>query len=382
MRSHRLVPGLAAVSLIALAATAAAQSPTPPADPDPLRSTTFNVTFEGYYEYNGNRPPDRVNLLRAYDTRANSFSIQQVALVIENAPDRDAGRAIGLRVDLQFGQVTETAQGNPANEPRPNAYRNLWQAYGSYVFPGSRAIRLDFGKFGSSLGIETNYAKDNTQFSRALLFDFLPLYHNGLRLQVPVNDKVAVFYMLTNGVQQTEDANNFKSNHVMAVVTPSKTVSWTANYYAGQEQPDGGEPNGPNGWFRVLDTYVTCTPIADVSLSVDVNHTTNQTRSIDPASALNGVGLYARYAIDDTHAIAARYERLRDDGLFVGVRQALQEFTITAEHKAADGFLVRAEFRRDSSDVPLFPGRDAARTHQTTALVGLVWWIGAKPGAW
>src|SRR5262245_24258765 len=156
-------------SVLMLLATLATQAPapTPTPTPDPLAGWTLSGTFEGYYQWNANQPPDRVNLFRAYDTRANTFSIQQAAIVLESAPDRERGRSVGLRLDLQFGQATEALQGSPTNEPRPEAYRNLWQAYGSYVFPGSHAVRMDFGKFGSSLGIETNYAKDNPNFSRA-----------------------------------------------------------------------------------------------------------------------------------------------------------------------------------------------------------------------
>jgi hypothetical protein len=37
-------------------------------------------------------PYNRLNILRAYDTRANSFSIQQVGLVFETAPAVEEGR--------------------------------------------------------------------------------------------------------------------------------------------------------------------------------------------------------------------------------------------------------------------------------------------------
>ena len=50
-------------------------------------------------------------------------------------PDVAGGRRYGVRLDLQFGQATETLQGNPANEPRPEIYRNIFQAYGTYVVP-------------------------------------------------------------------------------------------------------------------------------------------------------------------------------------------------------------------------------------------------------
>jgi hypothetical protein len=80
-----------------------------------------------------------------------------------------------------------------------------------------------------------------------------------------------------------------------------------------------------------------------------------------------------------------RYERVDDEGgLFGGVPQLLQEVTFTAEYRFDEGFLLRGELRRDWSDVPFFVGSDPSSPEegQTTALVGVVWWIGGKKGAW
>jgi hypothetical protein len=351
---------------------------------DPWRAVDFGVTLESFYQYNWNRPPDRSIPLRAYDSRANSFAVQQAALVVDMLPDVDAGRRFGLRADLQFGMATETVQGNPANEPRPEAYRNLWQAYGSYVFPIGRGLQTDVGKFASNLGFETNYAKDNNHFSRAYLFNFLPFYHSGLRVTYPVSDQLSLMYMLTNGIQQTEDFNDFKSSHVTAIVKPLPVLSWTVNYYVGQEQPDGGAPDGPDGFFRVFDTYVSYTATPALSLGIDLNYVTNEVVKGGPSMSLQGLGAYARYQVTPPAALAVRYERLDDEGLFGGVEQVLHEVTATVEHKLADGFLVRGEFRRDWSNERFFPGPYAGdlRTHQNTALIGLVWWFGNKQGAW
>jgi Putative beta-barrel porin-2, OmpL-like. bbp2 len=350
----------------------------------PFEHVQFGVTFEGYYQYNWNRPYDRVNLLRAYDTRANVFSIQQTAVVIESAPDVDAGRRFGARVDLQFGQATETVQGGAANEPRPDVYRHIWQAYGTYVFPVGRGLQTDFGKFASNLGYETNYAKDNNHFSRAYLFNFLPFYHSGLRLTLPVHDKVTLMYMLTNGIQQTEDFNDFKSNHVTAIVKPITDLTWTINYYFGQEQPDGGEPEGPDGFFRVFDTYFAYTVTPKVSVGLDVNYVTNEANKSDDALSLQGTGVYLRFQASDPAGLSLRYERLDDEGLFGGIDQVLHEVTLTAEYKFADGFLARGEFRRDWSNDQFFTGRRQGdlRKDQNTFLIGLVWWFGNKSGAW
>jgi len=368
-----------------------ASQATPPAvpaeaAPSPWRNVKFGATLEGFYEYSWNRPPDRVLLLRAYDTRANTFGIQQAALVVDAAPDVDAGRRYGVRVDLQFGQATETVQGGAANEPRPDVYRHIWQLYGSYVIPaGDNVLQADFGKFASMLGYETNYAKDNQAFSRAYLFNFLPFYHAGLRLTFPVTDTVSVLYMLTNGIQQTEDFNDFKSNHIAAILKPVPIFTWTVNYYFGQEQPDGGEPGGPDGFFQVFDTYVTVTPTAALTLGGDVNYVTGEVNRADPSLALQGLALYGRYQLTGAAALAVRYERLDDEGLFGGIDQLLQEVTVTGEYELADGFMLRAEFRRDWSNERVFPGPGGAtdpRGHQNTFLVGGVWVIGNKTGAW
>jgi hypothetical protein len=365
---------------------AAAQEPTTATEQasDPWQHIRFGATVEGYYQYNWNRPYDRVNLLRAYDTRANVFGIQQAAIVVESATDVEAGRRFGARVDLQFGQATETVQGSPANEPRPDVYRHIWQAYGSYVFPLGRGLQTDFGKFASNLGYETNYAKDNNHFSRAYLFNFLPFYHSGLRVSLPVADQLTLMYMLTNGIQQTEDFNDFKSSHVVAIVKPVSDLTWTINYYFGQEQSDGGEPTGPDGFFRVFDTYAAYQVTPALSVGIDVNYVTNEVNKSDEALSLQGTGAYVRYQVSDPAALSLRYERLDDEGLFGGIDQVLQEVTLTGEYKFAEGFLARAEFRRDWSNELFFTGptSDDPRTHQNTFLVGLVWWFGNKSGAW
>lgn len=372
----------------------AQESPTPePATPvattpvparHPLAFLRFGVTLEGYYQWNANEPYDRVTPLRAYDTRANTFGMQQTAIIVESATDVAAGRRYGARVDLQFGQATAALQGSPANEPRPELYRNVWQAYGTYIFPVGRGLQADFGKFASSLGYETNYAKDDHHFSRAYLFNFLPYYHSGLRLSIPVHDRVTLMYMLTNGIQQTEEFNDFKSSHVAAIVTPATGVSWTVNYYAGQEQPDGAEPGGPDGYFRVFDTYVNWTATPALSLALDVNHVTNEVSAQDDALSLSGLGAYARYQFTQPSALALRYEYLDDEGLFGGIAQQLQELTVTYEHRLSDGFMARGEYRRDWSNERFFTGPqlDDSRRDQDTFTIGLVWWFGNKPGTW
>src|SRR5262252_2662100 len=205
---------------------------------DPLHDLQFATALDTYYAYNFNQPIGRVNLLRAYDATSNNFSLNQANLIVESPPNPDAGRRFGGRLDLQYGQATETLQGSAVNEPRPQVFRNIFQAYGTYVFPVGRGLTLDFGKWASALGFENNYVKDQINYSRSYWFNFLPFYHTGARVNYKINDGIALNYWITNGTQQTEAFNNFKDQLAGVVLQPAQSVTWSVQYYLGQEHRD------------------------------------------------------------------------------------------------------------------------------------------------
>jgi hypothetical protein len=377
----------------------------PKSDLNFLHGTTVNILLDGYYGYNFNNPIGRTNLLRAYDVSSNSFSLNQADLVLENAPDPEHGKRYGLRLDLQYGQATATLQGNASNEPRPDAYRNIFQAYGTYVFPVGRGLTVDFGKWASSLGIEGNYAKDQLNYSRSYWFNFLPFYHTGARVNYKVNNVLAINYWLTNGTQQTEPFNNFKDQMFGLNVQPRSNISWTLNYYLGQEHPDfqylpgstqpnlpvrQGIPfepiqNAPKGKLHIFDTYVTWAVTPRLTLAGEADYVVQRLLTTSAPDHTSGGAGYVRYQLGSRLAIAARAEYLSDrGGLFTGGTQAIKETTATFEQKIADGFLMREEWRRDASNHPFFltDTLGILKKEQNTATIGMVWWFGGKEGAW
>ena len=75
----------------------------------------------------------------------------------------------------------------------------------------------------------------------------------------------------------------------------------------------------------MIDTYVAYTATSKLSFGLDVNYVTNEVNQADPALSLQGIGAYARYQVSSPAALAVRYERLDDEGLFGGIDQVLQE---------------------------------------------------------
>jgi len=376
---------------------------------DFLRDTTINVDLDTYYGYNFNAPIGRVNYLRPYDVLSNNFSLNQAGVVIERAPDVEAGRRWGARVDLQFGQATDTLQGNPANEPRPEIYRNIFQAYGTYVVPLGNGLTVDFGKWASSLGIEGNYTKDQMNYSRSFWFNFLPFYHMGLRASYKVNDKLSLNYWVINGTNQTEATNSFKDELFGFTATPNKNVTWTLNYYYGQDNPDRTAATGcgpvpiqpglcftpirpePDGRTHIFDSYVSWQTTPKLSMALEGDYFIQRTwrnaaegESSAP-SHVDGGAAYVKYQFTPKVVLSGRAEYMSDPkGLFSGLDQALKEATATFDYKLGSGFLMRYEWRRDWASQPMFltATNGVLSKQQNTATVGLIWWFGQKEGAW
>ena len=367
--------------------------------------TTLNFGLDGYYGYNFNHPTGRVNLLRANDPLSDSFSLNQADVIVERTPDLNAGRRFGYRLDLMFGQQTEILQGSTANEARPQVYRNIFQAYGSYVLPIGSGLQVDFGKFTSSLGVEGNYAKDQLNYSSSYFYNFLPFYHEGVRATYNVNSKIALQYWLVNGANQTEDFNGFKSQAAILTFKPKSNISWNLNYYEGQEQRDvtalynPGLPTLPtqpglstdpvltrhDGRLQIIDTYATFDLGRGWSTTLEGDYVINRVASNSAPTTVYGGSAYLHRQMTKTFALNGRFTFLADPGgLFSGVSQDLKEATVTGVFQPMEGFQTKVEYRRDFSNRLFFLTNNpmSPAGAQNTLTLGMMWWFGGKQGSW
>ena len=367
--------------------------------------TTLNFGLDGYYGYNFNHPTGRVNLLRANDPLSDSFSLNQADVIVERTPDLNAGRRFGYRLDLMFGQSTEILQGSTANEPRPQVYRNIFQAYGSYVLPIGSGLQVDFGKFASSLGAEGTYTKDQLNYSSSYFYNFLPFYHEGVRATYNVNSKIALQYWLVNGANQTEDFNGFKSQAALLTIKPNSKISWDLNYYEGQEQRDvtalynpvvpvlptqPGLSTNPvlarhDGRLQIVDTYATFDLGRGWSTTLEGDYVINRVASNSAPTTVYGGSAYLHRQMTKTVALNGRFTFLADPGgLFSGVSQDLKEATLTGVFQPVEGFQTRVEYRRDFSNRLFFLTNNPmnAAGAQNTLTLGMLWWFGGKQGSW
>jgi hypothetical protein len=231
----------------------------------------------------------------------------------------------------------------------------------------------------------------------------------GLRANVPVSDRFSVNYWLINGANQVESTNGFKDQLFGFTANPAKSITWTTNYYLGQEHPDRAPATGcgpipvqpglcftairpaPDGRTHIFDSYATWQATSKLTIVLEGDYVIQrlwQNAAPGHSSApshTDGGAAYLRYELTPKIALATRAEYLSDrGGLFSGLSQTLKENTVTFDYRLSDGFLMRYEWRRDFSNQPSFLSstQGVLSKEQNTATLGLIWWWGRKEGAW
>jgi hypothetical protein len=140
-----------------------------------------------------------------------------------------------------------------------------------------------------------------------------------------------------------------------------------------------------NGRLHIIDTYGNWQVTPKLLVALEADYVIQRLFTNSAPARTSGGAAYARYQWSPRFAVGGRTEYLNDHGgLFSGATQSLKEVTLTFEQKLAEGFQVKEEWRRDFSNNAYFltDRLGVLSKQQNTATIGLVWWFGAKQGAW
>ena len=377
-RATTLLPRFAAL-LLCLAAPqwAAAQDPAKPADPAPdpdkvtlnfFKGTEVGGLVDGYYLWNSNKVAPQYH---AFDAFHNKFDLSMAEVWLAKAPASDS--PIGYKIRLNFGHATSVF--TPGTD---NDYKNIEEAYGSYLAPVGKGLQIDFGKFVTNAGAEVVEAKDNWNYSRSLLFQLaIPVYHAGVRFTYSPNDKVSLMGGIVNGWNNVNDNNDGKTVMASVTIKPTGSVSIIENYIGGPEQaPTIGTSTEP--WRNLSDTVVsfTLSPAVSLMANYDYGHDT----IANFGNTWQGIAGYAKIQANKMVAIVPRIEYYNDkNGWSTGTPQNITDATVTLEIKPADNFMWRIEYRGDFSDTATFVDSVGARKkNQNMLILGFLYSFSSK----
>lgn len=329
---------------------------TPAATPAPSTPPTwsagpidFSGAVDGYYSYNFQHPADRLNRLYNFNIPTQQFSLSMAKFGIAHSPD-----PIGGEIDLGFGDTFKQIN-SLDNDGGFNQY--VEQAFVSLKPAKAKGFELDFGKFVTTSGAEVIESYSNYNYSRSLLFSWaIPYYHFGVRTSWPMGKHLTGGFQVVNGWNNLVDNNSGKTLGLNVTATYSKWA-WVIDWYGGPENA------GTNvGWRHLFDTTLTLTPSSKASVYLNYDYGQNRNAvatatgfAKDTLATWKGFAGALRIQGTSKVAFAARGEWFNDgDGFNTLTSQQVKEVTFTGEYKIIEGFLWRAEYRHDWSNVPFF----------------------------
>ena len=109
---------------------------------------SIDLALDTYYDYNFNHPIGRVTCFEPMHVLSNEFSLNQAAVISASLRRRRRTLLLGGRLDLQIpSRRLIRRRGHPRTNRVPGIYRNIFQAYGSYVALLGKGLDIDFGKW-------------------------------------------------------------------------------------------------------------------------------------------------------------------------------------------------------------------------------------------
>ena len=308
------------------------------------------------YGYNFNNPASQMNDLRVFDQRSNTFLIDVAQLSLQKIPV-NRGEA-GMRMDVIAG--SSVPQSVASSGLLSGQDIDLLQGYVMYIAPIGNGLQIDMGKFTTHIGYELIEGVDgyNDNVTRSLCFGFaIPFAHTGIRFWYPFSDDVSAMLMVANGWDNAVDNNTDKSVGAQLALTPTDEFAFYLNGIYGAE--GDGDNGNKQSVIDVVATY-QITDMFSVGANVDYGMLGNAVADDAEEDGLAdatwlGVAGYVRADLNDWFSLAFRGEMFDDaDGERTGTVQQLMTFTLTPEFRVADGCVIRADIRMDTSDEMVF----------------------------
>jgi hypothetical protein len=338
------------------ASTAHAQTEAPADQPVPdwLARVDVHGYVDTYYGYNVNRPADGTSFVPGTGTsakRAGEFSLNLAALDIALAPG-----PVGMRVIVNYGTGAEVVHGGePAGVAvGPDAWRFVQQA--SLIWQVAPELALEAGVYPSHIGFEVLPSKDNWTYTRSWMGELSPFYQTGVKASYAFTGELSAQLHVVNGWQIIGDNNRAKAVGTQ-VAWNTDALSLAFNTFAGPELPGDSD-----SWRLFGDIIAVVRPVTPLSLALVIDAGLQQLPGQD-AATWQAAALFARYAVDETWAVAARGEIFSDrDAVVSGAGQRLLEGTLTVEARPAAGLVLKLEGRYDSSTENVFASSEVDAT--------------------
>lgn len=289
----------------------------------------------------------------------------------------------GAELTLQAGKDSQVF-GFSATAPNLPGYkwlRHLGLADVSYLAPVGKGLTLQGGIFGSLIGYDSLYAKDNFSYTRPWGAEYTPYLMMGVNVSYPFNEKLTGTLFMINGYWHLANANSVPSSggqlayKASPLVTVKQTVLWGPH-----------QSNTALKYGRFLSDSIVEHKGDRVTFAFEYIYSAERVDAPGSARALMMAGqLPVHWAMNKRWSATVRPEFLWDrDGRWTLARQTVKAITTTVDYRIPyrqTNTILRLEHRYDDSRGPeggffrgaaVLPGVVGLTPTQHTLILGLI----------
>jgi hypothetical protein len=247
--------------------------------------------------------------------------------------------------DSQLFGLSATAP----NLPGYRGLRHLGLANGSYLASVGRGLTLQGGIFGSLIGYDALYAKDNFEYTRPWGADFTPYLMMGVNASYPFNAKLTGVLFLISGYWHLADANSVPSSGGQLAYKASPRVSVKETVLAGPHQSDTSFK-----YWRYLADSIVERKTDRLTTAFEYIYSVERVDTIgNPPALMMSAQLPIHWAMSKQWSATIRPEVFWDrDGRWTLSRQTVKAVTTTLEYRIPyrdANAILRLEHRYDDS---------------------------------
>ena len=325
---------------------------------------------------------------RVFDIERSGFALRQAAVTFAHQPKEGLGGLINLiagkDADLIASYKTDPSNGRGCNvvtglnADATRCSRDRFDVTQAFLQYASGPFSVTAGKYVTYAGAEVIQSTANTNFSRSILFGYaIPFAHTGARVYYDITDTFQLMGGVNQGWDVITDTNSSKAYEIGFNYSPTKAINIHPMFHSGKERVGGLVNNGAEGNRNLFDLVVTVNATDKLTFIVNYDHGTQaNTANFVPSGASkaiwSGWAGYLNYQFNEKWKLSLRAEDFNDrDGYRTGVAQKWKEATLTVNWLPVKQIELRAEVRRDRSNVASFLDRDGVTGRNNNNSYGL-----------
>jgi Putative beta-barrel porin-2, OmpL-like. bbp2 len=260
----------------------------------------------------------------------------------------------GAELTVHAGKDSEVF-GFSATAPNIGGYRflrHLGPTNVSYLAPVGKGLTLQAGIFGSLIGYDSLYAKDNFNYTRPWGADFTPYLMMGVNGSYPLSKKFTGTFFVVNGYWHLARANNVPSSGGQLAYKVSPRVTVKETVLLGPHQA-----NTSFKFWRFLSDSLVERKGDRVTFAFEYIYSSERVDSPgNPRALMMASQFPVHWTLNKRWSVSLRPELFWDrDGRWTLARQTVKAVTTTLEYRIPKQWIntiFRLEHRYDDSRGP------------------------------